>query len=508
MSDVGCILEPPHPSLSPRGGEGSWKALSSNSLRVRRGATHSCLLAIVIVGLVGASPPDSIKTISVDLKLRTGGELSGAVIDHDAHGLVILHENTPYVFGWRELDGGSAFAARRSLLILARGDADQLSADDHFDLGTFALAQGRNDLAAGEFDRAKNLRRDLSPRIRLAFEDFRRRQSSRELTPLPVREVEQAESDRQTMTPSKPSDGGSPLPDLQDSHWSSNPPPEIRQRVHEAYLQFGAQVVETMGKDITLIESDHFMIWTDWEKKERGRLTDWCEAMYAALCGQFGLDARDDIFLAKCPIFVFRSKARFRTFARDFDGYDGREAVGYTRSIEKNGHVHMVFARAGRTDADYDRFACTLVHEGTHAFLHRLYGPRLLPHWVNEGFADLMADRILGERCPNGQNAALLARQYARFDWPIAGLLESASTIEVHQYPLAHSIVSYLDGLGRNRFAGFIKSLKNGHSASEALAENYEGMTLAGLAQSWKTAIRDTYLPAAEVSGIVTVEKD
>lgn len=481
-------------------------ATMNDSAATARSNRANCRILLVslfvAVSASKASAPASIKTISVDLKLRTGGELSGAVVDHDAHGLAILHDDTPFVFAWSELDGGSAFAVRRSMLILARDDADKLSADDHFDLGMFALAQGRNDLAANEFDAAKKVRPDLAMRIREAFDEFRlRKQTAKIDEPLTSPEVDESAHASEPGSPTNaPLGETSALPDLSETNTPAHPSPEVRERVREAYLRFGTKVQEVMGRDIALIESDHFLIWTDWEKRERGRLTEWCEAMNAALCERFGLDPRDDVFLARCPVFCFRSKARFRKFARDFDGYDGKDAIGYTRSIEKNGHVHMAFARVGRSEADYDRFACTLVHEGTHAFLHRLYGPKLLPHWVNEGYADLTAERILGDRCPNGGNAALLARQYARYDWPIAGLLESTSTIGVHQYPLAHSVVAYLESHGRDRFAGFIEGLKNGATFADALAGNYDGMTFVGLEQAWKDAIRKADPSVTEVS--------
>lgn len=460
-------------------------------------------------GLIAvAAPPASIKTISVGLKLRTGGELSGVVLDHDAHGLVILREDTPFVFAWSELEGGSAFAARRSLLVFDRGEADRLSADDHFDLGLFALRQDRNDLAANEFDAAKKMRRDLEPRIREAFDEFRRRKQATETDDQLTRPGADEPADGTSQAaPAAPVNQASSFPDLPESNLPP-PSPELRERVRDAYLRFGEKVRQFMGNDITLIESDHFLVWTDWERRERPRLTQWCEAMYSALCERFGLDSRDDIFLAKCPVFCFRSKARFRKFARDFDAYDGRDAIGYTRSIEKNGHVHMVFARVGSSQADYDRFACTLVHEGTHAFLHRLYGPRLLPHWVNEGYADLTAQRVLGERCPNGSNAALLARQYARYDWSVGALLDSASTIAVHQYPLAHSLVAYLESLGRDRFARFIRSLKNGATVADALAADYDGLTLAGLEPAWKDALRRADRPTAEAPATARKEEN
>ena len=267
-------------------------------------------------------------------------------------------------------------------------------------------------------------------------------------------------------------------------------PAETQARVLEIYKSFGETVRQVISKSILLVETDHFLIWTDWDKRNQPRLAQWCESMYTALCRQLGLDPAGSVCLAKCPIFCFRSKARFRKFARQFDGYDGKNTIGYSRSIEKNGHVHLVLLRTGRLEADFDRFAATLVHEGTHAFLHRLYTTRPMPHWVNEGYADLTAERVMGDYCYSAENAALLARQYVRFDWPIHELLVSVGPIAVHQYPIAHSVVAFLEKQGVERFAGFIKSLKQGRTVAQALAAHYDGMTPDRLEAGWRSAIR------------------
>lgn len=431
--------------------------------------------------MVAAEAERDLVTISLTVKLRTGGQISGAVLDHDEHAIVILNDRTPYVFAWRELDAGVALGAKRTLLAKLRGGAEHFSADDFYGLGMFAIEHGRNDLASNEFDRARALNPKLASKIKEAYAQFRRAgEAARILQPLDV--------------PAKEEIGGAfePGEDLVSFERLPAPSEQVRANVRDAYLQFGEKVREVMGSDIRLVESDHFLIWTDWGPSEQSNLTQWCESMYEALCSRFGLDAKEDIFLAKCPVFCFRSKARFRRFARDFDGYDATNALGYTRSIEKNGHVHMVFARMGSTAFDYDRFACTLVHEGTHAFLHRVHGTRLLPHWINEGFAELTAERVLGDRCPAGENAALLARQYARFDWPVAAFLERLSTIEIHEYPLAHSVVAYLDGQNPQRFANLIRDLKKGSELQQALAENFDGLTLVGLEENWKRSVRES----------------
>ncbi len=448
------------------------------------------LLPSICCGLivsVGGAARGQTETIRVDLKLRAGGSLSGLVVDHSEHALVLVHEQKPYLFSWIELEFGSAYAVKRALLVHQRGGEDKLTAQDAFDLGRLALRHDRNDVAAQAFRDAERLNRELKEPILRAFDDYRAAKEKGGVDNSPF-------EDEATNSLPDDGDGGnssdteySTFPDA-GTVLMGRPTEEVRAKLMEAYRTFGHKVQEVMGKDVVLLESEHFLIWTDWEKKYRDNLTNWAEAMYAALGAQFDLAPADEVFPAKCPMFCWRSKARFRKFARYFDGFEGSNAVGYTRSIEKNGHVHVVLRRQGRTAADFDLFAGTLVHEGTHAFLHRLYSSRLIPHWVNEGYAELVSERVLGARCDAGGKAALLARQFVRYDWPLNGLLESTAPIQVYEYPLAHSLIAHLEALGRQRFSGFIQGLKNGQTTAEALAANYDGMTLDQLERNWRSA--------------------
>ena len=446
--------------------------------------------AWLAVTVIAAAALGQTPTISVDLKLRTGGSLSGLVVDHSEHALVIVRDRKPYVFSWSELEFGSGLTAKRALLELERGGPEKLSAEDAFELGRFALAHDRNDVAAQAFRDAERLNAKLKEPIRRAFEEYRRRKGATGENEGPFKDEAPPSVDDSAGDTAESGSGPAGIPDLEEAVLATRPSEETRAKVMEVYRTFGEKVREVMGKDVALVETDHFLIWTDWEKKYRDRLTGWAEAMYAALGEQFNLKATDEVFLAKCPVFCWRSKARFQKFARYFDGYDGSNAAGYTRSIEKNGHVHVVLLRQGLTGPDFDRFASTLVHEGSHAFLHRLYSTRLIPHWVNEGYAELIAERVLGEHCDAAEKAALLARQYVRYDWPLAGMLESTAPIEVYEYPLAHRLVAHLESLGRQRFGGFIRSLKEGRTTAEALGANYDGMSLEGLEASWRAAIR------------------
>lgn len=451
---------------------------------------------------VALAPPT--ETIQVDLKLATGGALTGWVVDHTVHGLVIVRGNVPYVFAWSELESGSAYVVRRDLAVLARGGSEHLGADDHFELAVFALGQNRTDLAAREFRAAGRIDDRYEPKARRAMRAYRRKQKN-EADRYGSVEIENASDPASTGRDSADAEVAAEDESSNLVRFGATLVPGVSENTAEAvlrtYRSFGEKVREVISRRMDLVETEHFLIWTDWTKQTRSHLGAWCEAMYDALCVQFNLDPTEPVFLAKCPVFCFRAKPRFLKFSRLFDGYDGRNATGYTRSIEQSGHVHMALLLRGSTQDDFDRFATTLVHEGTHAFVHRLYSTRLIPPWVNEGLADWMAERVLGERCPTGENAALLARQYVLYDWPIGDLLRRTEPIAVHEYPLAHSLVAYLEHRAPGSIAEFVRFLKEGSATSAALDEAYGGLTLDQLERDWRTSVRNAVTADVNPSG-------
>ena len=115
----------------------------------------------------------------------------------------------------------------------------------------------------------------------------------------------------------------------------------------------------------------------------------------------------------------------------------------------------------------------------------------LFGHLVSQASRLLREDlgEVLGDRCPAGENASLLAQQYVRYDWPIGDWLRSAGPIEVHQYPLAHSVVLFLHRRGRDRFNNFVRALKQEETLAAALAKTYDGLTLDTLEQRWRAWI-------------------
>ncbi len=474
-----------------------------NAEKPRRGAHFAavCLLSVtfIVIGRRAESvSPESAENAplpQVTVVLNTGGSLRGAVADWNDHGLVLVSGETPYVFSWNELDTLSGYAVQRQLLFTTRNGLP-LNADQHFRLGAYTLRRNKRDLASEELTSAVKLDPGMQkavqeliethkPRKRNMNQSFPRNEPDDD-TQVTLRDRNFSAIDTALASNGQPDD-------------MVRTPAEVRALVLEIYRRFGTEVQETIGRQIALIETEHFLIWSDWAKAENPMLGEWCEQLYAELSRQFMVTGDESVFLAKCPIFVFRSPNRFRKFARTFDGYDAAQSAGYTRSIEANGHTHVALLRFGDSQVDYDQFAWTLAHETTHAFLHRWHSTRLIPHWVNEGIAERSAQRVLGARCPAWNNAQMLARQCVKHNWPVRSMLASAGPIDTHEYPLAHSVIEYLDSLGPGKLAGFVRHLKDGRSIADALADQWEGMTVDSLDQRWRDWVR-----AADVAARTT----
>ncbi|MCC7293283.1 MAG: hypothetical protein IT449_14585 [Phycisphaerales bacterium] len=452
------------------------------------------LFAISSVGRTQSAPspditPKPSQTIEVTVTLPGGVDFSGRVVDDDAHGLVLWDGKAPYVFAWCEMTPGAEYRVKLALLGMRKGDAG-VSAEDHFELGAMLLSRAEPELAVQCFRKAQQLDRSYETRWRALMEEHSHR--PRDETALDF------SSKAETNETGEPQPGlktqellsGLPPASLDDLRIAPVPPDQTRSIADQIKGFFSPKLRESINKDIDLVETDHFLIWTDLPRAMRQPLARAAEDMYAALCRQFGYDAEGNIFLGKCPVFCLRSRGEFFRFARSFDDYRESTAIGYTRSVQERGYVHVVLFYQGRSPQEWQRFVGTLVHEGSHAFLHRFRTSRLIPVWLNEGYAELMTERVLQDQCPAAENAALLARQFVKFDWPVRNLMRGTGPIEVHQYPIAHSLVAWLEAGDPAKFAVFMAALKDGSGVEEALKASFEGMTLDDWEARWRQAIK------------------
>jgi len=489
------------------------RKLAARGLRGRLGFVLAALGGVPAFGQTG-----QVKPLDLALKLEIGGEVSGPALDATDDLIVLDYGGRVCALEFGELTAASAYSTKRALLAARRGGRNRLTAGDHFELGRYALSRDRAPVARDEFAQAARLDADLRPRIDDLWKEYRRdrakRAASTSLSPLdsnpptaegptlPGLSEAAGELEGETHTDGEAAGGtrspGSTSP-TQTGATRPGPDSEAALRRAEAesgnrflalYHQFGESVRDTINPDLVLVETPHFLIWTDWRADRREALADWTERMYAAVAGQLGLDPGGNVFLGKCPVFCFRSKARFLRFGRTYDGWQTSNSTGYTRT-GPGGHVHLAVYLRSDSPAELNRFAGTLVHEGVHAFVHRYGRDGNVGGWVGEGLANYLAERVLGDRCLYGEAAALVARQYVLRNIPIQDLLRRLGGPQPHEYPVAHSLVEFLIQRDSSAFSLLLVDLKGKPDAEACLTAAY-GLDFPGLEAAWREHVRES----------------
>ncbi len=423
--------------------------------------------------VVAAVTPGQAAT-ELELRLLSGQRVVGLATDHDDTGVVLDVEGELMALDWKDIDTSSAYMAKKALLVAMRGTDRNFTAEDHYHLGYFLAARNRYGAAGREFRQAESRDPSMAPRIKQAWRDIRRAKESNNFrNRTKLRDIE-------TPPPAQPvADRSNGYLNLDEAK---------TQEILKVYREFGEKVRREVAPDLVLLETRHFMVWTDWTESSRNLIPDWAEQMYSMLCREFGFSPNETIWLGKCPLFCFRNRARFEAFAQKFDNYAAGDALGYAKT-DSTGYVHVVLRRLGSDQAAIDRFATTLVHEGTHGFMHCYRAPVKLPAWFEEGLADYVAERVVPDRSRTGENSVRLARQVVAQGRRIDDLFQFTSSPPGHYYPIAHSIVDYLIRRDRAAFVSVIDDTKSGMAFDHALARHYKGMDTRSLELAWRNEI-------------------
>ena len=450
---------------------------------------------VVLIALCAACATaygDNGRMVRVTLDLNNGRQIMGLAGDYDDVLIVVQVGAHLTTVQWDDVKTASAYGARKKILESVRGSAQNLTAEDHFQLGYFLATRNNRAAAVAEFRKAERRNAGFKERIKTAWREIRRARER---------------NDKRSREPiySQRKDAQHSALGPQSSVLSPRYSEEQHRQAVKAFKHFvDTEVRDKIAPDLVLLETRHFLIWTDWPEAKRNLIPDWAEQLYNVMCDEFGFPRDDPIWLGKCPLFCFKNKRRFEKFAKTIDGYDATKALGYTKTTD-SGYVHVVLRRLGNRPADIDKFAVTMVHEASHAFMHN-YGPPFgsepqgrrptnLPPWLNEGLADYIAERVLGDRCPTGENAVALAREYVARNKSIREVFEYQTSPPGHFYPICQSLVQYLIQRDGDAFVAMINDLKAGMDAEKALKKHYSGMNLNVLDYSWRTWIKKTYAP-------------
>lgn len=259
--------------------------------------------------------------------------------------------------------------------------------------------------------------------------------------------------------------------------WTNDPWPQLSPEDQEtaviAMKADARRILESAGLSITPVETRFFLFYSDMAPREAQRWVKQLDTMYELLARRFGLEPDVNIFWGKAVIFVFGERDRFRLVeAEAFNHLVPEWADGLFHPMGPKSFVS--FYRQPRDEI----FAAVLVHETTHAFMHRYKTPRRLPTWANEGIADYMASvlfrgsvvdldrRRKGLRWirNNGDVDAALDWSYTNGGWP--GEKEIG-------YSVGYLLVELMIRDQPRSFGAWVDAIKDGADWEEALADTF-----------------------------------
>ena len=462
-------------------------------------------LAWLVWGLVAVAGTRPSKTVKAYMALKDGNRATGTVVEYDDDKIVLQRGSRTREVAWAAVTTDSAYVHKKRLL---RAEREELAAQDYFDLGLFLLSRSDEARAQRDFARAVELDDAFKDRVETVLRD-----GPDALRP------DRSDADKPADTPvDKPDTPDRPdRPDPPDAPATTGPAagaPEaagargaglrdpgklqvyrpLTPEQHDAAVQrlkaFAATAQEALSLRLKLIETEHFLIYTDWTRSGRKDLSVWFEKLYAKMCHQFNLPEGTNVWEGKGQVFVFADRGDFFQFAHKIDHAPiGPGVGGY---FTWTPHIHIVLFDLG----DESLFGSVMTHEASHAFLHRYRTNRHVIGWLNEGLAELMAEVVLPDHCRNDQTARLYSTSFVRRRIPIRDLFGYKYSPPGQYYPIAYSLVEMLIIRDRKAFVQMINDIKGDEAGAmepEAALEKHYDWDYRKLDQVWRHYIRKRF---------------
>ncbi|MGB0769084.1 MAG: hypothetical protein ACPGYV_15430, partial [Phycisphaeraceae bacterium] len=240
---------------------------------------------------------------------------------------------------------------------------------------------------------------------------------------------------------------------------------EAMQAGVEAIRAFCIRVQREMRIDLQLYESERFVLLTDIEAEGVAALAPKLAKAYRAIAETLGDDPDGNIFLGKCLVVLFDQRVDYIRFQQQMHDTDARGTGGLCHGFG-DGHVRVAaYQRANPRQTNH-----ILAHELVHAYLHRYHAPTPLPDWVDEGLAEHLAHAI---EPPPGQNLYLKTRLLLEDKQGLGDGFFDGKRLASWQYDVAGALTGYLIERSDRVYPKWIRSIKTGTPAEQALEAHY-----------------------------------
>ncbi len=247
--------------------------------------------------------------------------------------------------------------------------------------------------------------------------------------------------------------------------------------------EFAKAARELLKVEFQVIETDHFVIFSTWPEEKNRPLKRVAEDVYKALCKQFAVPEDTNIWVGKCPVYIFAGKEDYIGFTTQVDKLNNLAAAGYC-FYDFSGFCYIVMGPCSSDEQFHEIFT----HETTHGFVNRYLSPRPIPGWVSEGVADFMASTL----APNSMAAIKCEKAEKEVVDNGADGSKVFKGVELNSfdYGVSQSIVRFMVAKSSKKFTRFITLMKKGKTEDEALKEAY-GCTHEELYEAWLKATKE-----------------
>lgn len=253
----------------------------------------------------------------------------------------------------------------------------------------------------------------------------------------------------------------------------------------EELRAFSKKAEQQLGIGLKLYESERFMLLTDTDPENIAELAKVLAGAYRQIASLLEEDPDGNLFVGKLLVVLFDRRVDYVRFQHAMHQTDARGTEGMCHGFG-NGHAHIALIER----ATLKQTAHVLIHELTHAFLHRYHGPGVLPDWVNEGLAEHLAHTL---QPPPGSSLMLKSRLALDGKRGLGEGFFESENLAAWQYDIAGALTGYLINRGKHVYPAFVRSLKDGALPEEALKEHYR-MTPSKLTQRFKQRLdRELY---------------
>jgi len=206
------------------------------------------------------------------------------------------------------------------------------------------------------------------------------------------------------------------------------------------------------------------------------------DAMHDCLCDLYGIPRGEPVWKGKCLVVAFLREDDYIAFEARFMKAD----TGGTHGMCHQRSDGRVVTACHRGD-DPATFAHMLVHETSHGFNHRWMSPARLPNWLNEGIAEWVGQRVV-RGCDQVPLKEARAAALMRGSGDLGSGFFTADNIRPEQYGIASGMVRFLIARDARAFARFVRAIKEGVPAEEALGTAFGG-SLDDLVRAYGTAV-------------------